>query len=138
MRQLLVESGVIALAGGALGLLIAAWGVPLLTRLSPIVIPRLDDAHVDGRVLAFSLVVSLGTALVFGLIPALRASRVNLRGALHAGSSRTATGATSFARRLLVATDVALAVVLLAGAGLMIRSVVRLLQWIPASIRITR
>ena len=131
VRQLLVESGVIAVSGGALGLLIAAWGVPLLTRLSPVVIPRLDDAHTDGRVLAFSLVLSLGTALAFGLMPALRASRVDLRTTLHAGSSRGATGATSLARRALVAADVALAVVLLAGAGLMIRSVVGLLRVDP-------
>ena len=130
-RQLLVESGVIAAAGGALGLLIAAWGVPLLTRLSPIVIPRLDDARVDGRVVAFSLAVSLATALVFGLVPALRASRVDLQTALQSNGGRTATRAASLARRMLVGADVALAVVLLVGAGLMIRSVLRLLAVDP-------
>ena len=125
--QLFVESALLALAGGGLGVALCLWGVPLLTRLTPTTISRLADARVDGRVLAFSIVLSLVTALLFGLLPALRASRVNLQASLCGDRRRTAQAPTSPARRLLIAVDVALAVVLLAGAGLMIRSVGRLL-----------
>ncbi|MGE5246558.1 MAG: ADOP family duplicated permease [Betaproteobacteria bacterium] len=131
IRQLLVESALLALIGGSLGLFICAWGVPLLTHLSPVAISRLDHAQVDGRVLVFLTSLSLGSMLVFGLLPALRVSRVDLTAVLHEGARRTSTGTDWRARRVLVTVDVALAVVLLAGAGLMIRSVVRLLDVDP-------
>jgi putative ABC transport system permease protein len=101
--------------------------VPLLTRVAPAAMARLAGARVDAAVLAFALGVSLVTAFTFGLLPAVRAARIDLRGALHADGRRTAHAPNSVARRALVAADVALAVVLLVGAGLMIKSVGRLL-----------
>jgi putative ABC transport system permease protein len=127
VRQLLVESALLGLAGGAAGLMLSAWAVPLLATLAPSTMSRLDSAHVDVRVVAFSLAISLVTTLVFGLMPSIRASRIDLQAILHADGRKTSQTPTSPARRLLVAADVALAVVLLAGAGLMIKSVGRLL-----------
>jgi putative ABC transport system permease protein len=127
VRQLLAENALLAALGGLAGVLLATIGVPLLTSVAPATMARLADAHVDARVVVFSAVVSLATAIVFGLLPALRASRLDLRDALHTDGRKTAHAPTSLARRLLVAADIALAVVLLVGAGLMIRSVGRLL-----------
>jgi putative ABC transport system permease protein len=131
VRQLLVESASVALAGGAIGIMLAWWGVPLLTRLTPTTISRLDDARVDVRVLGFSLLISVGTAVLFGVIPSLRTSRLDLATVLSGDGRKTARDSTSLARRCLVGADVALAVVLLAGAGLMIKSVGRLLDVNP-------
>ena len=127
VRQLLAESALLAGLGGLGGVLLAVIAVPLLTRVAPASMARLAAAHVDGRVVAFSALMSLVTAIVFGLLPALRVSRIDLRDSLHVDGRRTAHAPTSTARRLLVAADVALAVVLLVGAGLMIRSVDRLI-----------
>jgi len=127
IRQLLAESAVLGMAGGALGVAVSAIVVPLLTRVAPATMSRLADARLDARVLGFSLALSLGTALVFGLLPAIRASRIDLQGSLHADGRRTSHAPTSIARRVLIAADVALAVVLLVGAGLMIKSVGRLI-----------
>ena len=80
----------------------------------------------DGRALAFSMALSLATAFLFGLLPALKASRIDLQASLHGEAQRTSHAPTSFARRLLVGADIAMAVVLLVGAGLMIKSVGRL------------
>jgi putative ABC transport system permease protein len=131
VRQLLIESALVAAAGGAIGIVLAAWGVPSLTHVSPTTIARLAGAHVDARVLLFSIAISAATAVAFGLLPALRTSRVDLQAVLRTDNRKTATGPGSRARRLLVAIDVALAVVLLAGAGLMIKSVGRLLDVDP-------
>ncbi len=131
VRQLLVENTMLAVAGGAAGLAIAWLAVPLLPTLAPVAIARLADAHVDVGVLVFSAVVSMATALLFGLLPSLRAARVDLQTTLHGDSRRTSRNPTSAARRLLVGVDVALAVVLLAGAGLMVKSVGRLLEVDP-------
>jgi putative ABC transport system permease protein len=127
VRQLLAENVLLAAAGGVGGVLLAAVTVPLLTSVAPASVARLTDAQVDGRVIAFSALVSLATAVVFGLLPALRASRIDLRQSIHGDGRKTAHAPTSVARRLLVAADVALAMVILAGAGLMIRSVDRLI-----------
>jgi putative ABC transport system permease protein len=127
VRQLLVESGLLAAAGGLVGVAAGTFAVPVLTRLSPSAMSRIETAHVDGSVLAFSVLMSIATAFLFGLLPALRASRTDLRGSLHGDSRKTSRVPTSMARRFLVAADVALAVVLLVGAGLMIKSVGRLL-----------
>ncbi len=127
IRQLLVESGMLAVGGGALGLLVAASAVPLLGHLAPATMSRLSNAGLDGLVMTFSLLLSLATAVMFGLLPSIRASRVDLQRSFHADSRKTSRASTSLARRMLVAADVALAVVLLIGAGLMIRSVGRLL-----------
>jgi putative ABC transport system permease protein len=127
VRQLLAENILLATAGGLAGVLLAATAVPLLTAVAPSSVSRLTEAHVDGRVVLFSALVSLATAVIFGLLPALRASRIDLRESIHGDGRKTAHAPTSLARRLLVAADVALAMVILAGAGLMIRSVDRLI-----------
>jgi putative ABC transport system permease protein len=123
VRQLMVESALLACAGGSLGIAFGALAVPLLVRLTPPTLARVATAQLDGSVLGFSTALTIATAFLFGLVPALRASRVNLQGSLHGDGRKTAHAPTSFARRFLVAADVALAVVLLVGAGLMIRSV---------------
>src|SRR4029077_1637704 len=92
---------------------------------------RMASASLDLRVLGFSVVLSVATAFVFGLVPAIRASRINLQASIHGDTRKTAHAPTSIARQVLVAADVALAVVLLIGAGLMIKSVGRLLDVHP-------
>ncbi len=127
VRQLMIENGLLAAGGGALGVLLSAAAVPLLLHLAPPSSSRLASAGLDGRALAFSALASLATAALFGLLPAIKASRIDLQPSLHAEARRTAGAPTSLARRLLVAANVAMAVVLLVGAGLMIKSVGRLL-----------
>jgi putative ABC transport system permease protein len=128
IRQLLTESAVLALLGGAAGLLLAKWGVSLLIALSPSDTPRLDQITIDGRVLAFTLIVALLTALIFGIVPALQASKPDLNESLKEGS-RGSTGArTHRIRNALVVSEIAISAVLLVGAGLMIRSFARLQQ----------
>ncbi len=127
VRQLTTESLVLALAAGALGLLLAVWGSGALVALAPSDIPRIDEVRVDGWVLAFTLAVSVGASLLFGLAPALHASRVDLNESLKLGGSRTtAGGAAGRMRGALVIGEIALSVVLLAGAGLLIKSFVAL------------
>lgn len=126
VRQLFTESAVLALIGGAGGALLAWWGVSALRALIPPGGPRLDDLALNGRVLAFALGVAALTAVLFGLLPAVRAARVNLLGTLSAGAR---AGGSIRGRRLrdaLVVAQVALAVVLLVGAGLMLTSFRRL------------
>jgi putative ABC transport system permease protein len=132
LRQLLTESVLLALAGGALGLLLAIWGAAALTSLPSVGIPRLASAGVDLRALAFTLVVSLLTGVLFGFAPALHASRFNLFGSLKEGG-RTATDGMgrSRIRSILVISQVSLAVVLLIGASLLIESMYHLLHQSP-------
>ncbi|HEY9283741.1 MAG TPA: ABC transporter permease [Pyrinomonadaceae bacterium] len=125
-RQLLTESLLLSLAGGLLGLLFAKWGVGLLTSLSPADIPRVDQAGLDPRVLGFTLLISTLTGLAFGLVPALQASKVDLSDGLKEGTKSTAGTRQSLMRRALVVTEVALSLVLLVGAGLLVKSFVRL------------
>jgi putative ABC transport system permease protein len=123
ITQALTESGILALVGGALGLIIAAVTQRALIALAPPSIPRLESAHVDGMVLLFTLAVSLLTGIVFGVLPAQRAARGDPAGTLKdGGKSQGQHGATSFARRALVVSEVALAVMMLTGSGLMLRS----------------
>jgi predicted permease len=127
VRQLLTESALLAGAGGGLGLVLAAWGVDVLVALDPGTIPRADEISLDARVLAFALGASALTCLLFGLVPALRAATVDLSATLQDASKGTVFAAPGRRlRRLLVGTEVALAVVLLAGAGLLVRSFLRL------------
>ncbi|MFP5264638.1 MAG: ABC transporter permease [Blastocatellia bacterium] len=130
VRQMLTESALLAFAGGAVGLLLAVWGLDILIALSPADIPRLNQVGIDGRVLAFTLGASLITGLIFGLAPALQASKPDLNETLKEGG-RAATGSNrgSRMRGLLVIAEVALSLVLLIGAGLMIKSFVRLQQF---------
>jgi predicted permease len=126
IQQLLVESGLLTLLGGALGILLSFWGIHLLGALSKD-LPDAENIRINGRVLLFAGGLSLLTALLFGTAPALRASRADLQGALREGESRTATGKHRGTRYLLVVAEVALAMVLLVGAGLMINSLLRML-----------
>jgi putative ABC transport system permease protein len=123
IRQLLTENTILAVAGGALGLIVASAVLRSVTTIAPISIPRLNHAAVDVQVGVFALAISILTGLGFGLVPAFRGSSFRLRESL-ASDSRTSAGAGSArARHLLVVSDVALALVLLTGAGLMLRSV---------------
>ncbi len=128
VTQQLTESGVLALLGGGLGLLVAWGGVRALLRLAPATLPRLEHVHLDGAVLLFTLAVSLGTGLLFGLLPALRASRGDAASALQQGARSSSTRGGSRMRRGLVMGEVALAVVMLSGAGLLMRSLLSLSQ----------
>ena len=121
VRQLLTESLLLALAALALGLLLAWGGVRLARAVDPTVIPRASDIGIDLLVIAFTAALAFLTTIVFSLVPALRAARVDLVSSLREGSTRTATGREGF-RSTLVAAEMALAVVLVIGAGLMIRS----------------
>jgi putative ABC transport system permease protein len=125
MRQLLAESVAIGILGGAGGVALAAWGTRLLLALRPPNLPRFTEVTLDHRVLGFAAATSIGTALLFGLVPALRASRVGIAAALHAGG-RGAAGGGSRLRRALVVGQIGLALTLLTGAGLLGRSVAAL------------
>jgi len=129
VRQLLTESLLLALAGGALGLLFAFWLVKTLVAFGP-EIPRLGEIGVDGGVIAFTFGVSLLTSLLCGLAPALSASRPDLNEALKEGG-RSAGGSSGLSRSALVVAEVALTLVLLVGAGLLIRSLWRVMQINP-------
>jgi len=126
VRQLLTESLVLALAGGAAGVALAVWIVKGLIALGPKGIPRLEQAQVDGTALLFALGISLLTGVLFGLAPALQTSRTDLGGAIREGTRGSKGRAGTRARGALVILETALAVVLLAGAGLLIRSFSRL------------
>ncbi|MFL6260968.1 MAG: ADOP family duplicated permease [Thermoanaerobaculia bacterium] len=125
VRQLLTESLVLALAGGAAGVALASWITRTLVALGPRGIPRLEQARVDGTALLFALGISLLAGVLFGLAPALQTSRTDLSGVIREGT-RGSKGRGTRARGLLVVVEMALAVVLLAGAGLLIRSFSRL------------
>jgi predicted permease len=123
VRQLAVESMVLALIAGAAGLLLAKWGSDALVALAPGNVPRLTESGIDGWVLAFTLGITMAASLLFGLAPALQISRVDLNATLKRGTSRTmGGGGAGRMRAALVVLEVALSVVLLAGAGLLIRS----------------
>ena len=131
VRQLLTESLLLGLLGGAAGLLIAKAALYVVRTVNPGNIPRLDAISLDGTVLAFTFGVSVLTGLIFGLTPALRAARVDLNTSLKAGGRNTqGEGGFGSSRRrlrsLLVVSEVALSLMLLIGAGLLIRSFVRL------------
>jgi putative ABC transport system permease protein len=127
VRQLLVESLLLALAGGAAGLLLGWWGVDLMKGLLPADFPRLADVRIDPRVLGFTLLVSCATGVAFGLAPALQFTRPDVQAALKE-SARGSTGGARAGRlrSLLIVSEVALSLVLLVGAGLLFRSFIRL------------
>jgi predicted permease len=125
IRQLLTESVLLAGLGGALGLLLAFFGTKGIIGLFPAALPRASEVSLDGRVLLFTLGVSLSGGIVFGLIPALRSSRANLQQVLRQ-SGRGASGAPHRMQGVFVAIEMATALVLLVGAGLMLRSLAAL------------
>lgn len=124
MRQLITESLLLALAGGAIGCVLGYWGMDLIKRYGPASIPRLAEAGMDTGVLLFTFTISVLTGLAFGIGPALRAGRLGVGDALKTGN-RTATKQFGM-RDILVVSEVAVSVVLLIGAGLLIRSLVHL------------
>ena len=122
IRQLLAESVVLALMGGAASLVLARTALAILVRLSPNAVPRLQETSIDGAVLAFTLAVSIGTGILFGSGPALALWRTSLHDALKEGARTSAGPAGLRLRGLLVAGELALAIVLLIGAGLLLKS----------------
>jgi putative ABC transport system permease protein len=131
VRQLLTETALLGLMGGAAGLVVAALALKAIRVINPGNIPRLEAITLDGSVLAFTFAVSILTGVLFGLAPALRAARVDINATLKAGGRNTqGEGGLGSSRRrlrgLLVAGEVAISMVLLVGAGLLIRSFVRL------------
>ena len=128
VRQLLVEASVQAFAAGAIGVLIAVWGTRALVAFSPPDVPRLDEVTVNGNVLLFTLALSVLSAFLFGLPPALQAVRVDVNEPLRRSSGRTAGGEGRRTREVLVVAEIALAVVLVVTGALLVRSVVALQQ----------
>ncbi|HKP88254.1 MAG TPA: ABC transporter permease [Blastocatellia bacterium] len=132
IRQLLTESMMLALVGGTLGALLALWGLDLILAVSTGSIPRVKEIRVDGGVMAFTFLVSLATGLIFGLVPAWQASRPDLNESLKEGGRGSSAGIhRNRVRSLFVVVEVAICLVLLIGAGLMIKSFVRLLDVSP-------
>jgi predicted permease len=131
MRQLLTESLLLALTGGAMGLLLAGWLKDLLLAFSPGDIPRLDEIRLDWRVIGFTVGITLLTTLLTGLAPALSLSKPNLTSALKEGGQKGGIGQGGRLRGALVVAEIALALVLVVGAGLMIRSFGQLQQVDP-------
>ena len=127
VRQLLTESAVLALVGGVMGLLVAAWGSDALVRLEPDGVPRLSEVTVNPQVVAFTALMSMLTGLLVGSLPAWQITRGTLVGALREGGRGALTGRRGIrVRHSLVVAEMALAVVLLAGAGLLVNSFIRL------------
>jgi putative ABC transport system permease protein len=128
VTQLLTESIVLALLGSALGLLFANLALRAIIQLNPGDIPRLQDAAIDWRVLFFTLLVTTLTGILFGVVPALQAFKVDLQNALRESRRASLSSAQLRLRSTLVVSEIALALVLLAGAGLLINSFARLLR----------
>ena len=122
VRQLLAESAVLGIVGALGGVLLAAVGVRAVLAVAPADLPRLDAVSIDGMVLAFTLLATLGAVAIFGILPAVRASRPHLMDVLREGGRNPALGAGRLLRNAVVVAEVALCLVLLVGAGLMARS----------------
>jgi len=121
-RQFVTESLLLSVAGGGLGLLGALWGIDLLRGMSPGNLPRVDETRIDPSVLLFTMVVSVLTGLLFGLVPALQASRASLNDALKEGGRTGEAGVRHRLKSALVVAELALSLLLLVGAGLLARS----------------
>jgi putative ABC transport system permease protein len=131
VRQLLTESILLAILGGTAGVLIALWGVSTLVSVSPGTIPRLNEIHIDFRVAGFALLISVLTGVIFGLAPALQVSKPNLSDSLKESGRTTAGVQRNRLRSSLVVLEIAMSLVLLIGAGLMIRSFAKLSSLSP-------
>ncbi|MEA2205261.1 MAG: putative transport system permease protein [Blastocatellia bacterium] len=129
IRQLLTESILLAICGGALGLLFATWGTRVIEQFGAKINPMFRDISIDGRTLAFTIGLSLLTAVVFGLAPALQMSKPNLTESLKEGGRGSGTGASrNRLRSALVVAEIAMTLILLVGAGLLLRTVTRITQ----------
>jgi predicted permease len=126
VRQLVTENLVLALGAGVIGVGLAVVTIKGLLAVAPTNLPRVEDAGIDGWVLTFALAISLASVLVFGLVPALRAARAGLAGTLREGAKGSSVATRDWLRQGLVATEIALALVLLVGAGLLIRTAINL------------
>jgi putative ABC transport system permease protein len=131
VRQLLTESVLLALIGGILGLLLSMWGIGLLLKLGDNGIPRAYEIGLDWRVLGFTFGISVLTGILFGIIPAFQSSKVDLNDALKEGGRSGASNLRRGLRNVLMVAEISLAIVLLVGAGLLIRSFFRLQQVNP-------
>src|SRR5262249_14044866 len=133
IRQVLIESGLVSLLGGALGVLLALWGVDVLSAMRPEGLPAQAEIHVDLGILVFSPVVSVATGVLFGLLPALQAARANVGEVMKDADERTSTGSRrqGRTRNALVVAEVALALVLLVGARPSIRAFLTLARLDP-------
>jgi putative ABC transport system permease protein len=132
VRQLLTESVLLSLLGGAIGIALASWGNSVLVSLIPKDVPRIQEVGIDLRILAFGFGISFITGIVFGLVPALQSSKVDLNESLKEGSRGMTSGSRqNRLRAALVVSEVSLAVVLLIGATLLTRSFIRLLDTNP-------
>jgi putative ABC transport system permease protein len=127
IRQMLTESLVLSIAGGGLGLLLAVWGTELLIKMAPDTLVRTERIGVDSRVLGFTLLLSILSGVVFGLVPALQSSKPDLNESLKEGGKGTAGVRSNRTHSFLVISEMALALILLIGAGLLVQSF-RLLQ----------
>lgn len=126
LRQLLVESLTLAFLGGAAGLLLARWTILLLARVGPASVPRLDEASIDLRVLAFTFCITLTAGILFGIAPGFALWRTDIHDALKEGARGTGGLVGLYIRRVLVAGELALALMLLTGAGLLLASFLRM------------
>ncbi|MCK5652395.1 MAG: ABC transporter permease, partial [Gemmatimonadetes bacterium] len=127
IRLLLTEAMVLSLLGGTAGLLLTAWGTKILVSLVPANVPRVSESGIDARVIGFALGISLFTSVLFGLLPALRASNVNLISSLKIGmTGHSGRRGSWLGSRWLIASQVAVAMMLLIGAGLLMKSFLRL------------
>jgi putative ABC transport system permease protein len=126
VRQLLTESVLLSLVGAGFGLLLAVWGVELLTNLKPQGIPRLDNVRIDGVVILFTIAVGVVTGVLFGLVPAFAATRGVSATLKESGRGAVTSRSAGRVRGALVVTELALAVMLLVGAGLLMRSFIKL------------
>ena len=127
-RQMLVESLLLAIAAGALGLILATWTISVMSKIAHETVPRMAGLQLDGQVLAFSFIVSVLTGVIFGVIPALRFSKTDLQETLKDSSATTTDAQGKKLRGVLVVAEVALSVALLVGAGLLVKSMLVLLR----------
>ena len=126
VRQLLTESLILSFVGGLAGVTLAVWCTGFLTAIAPGDLPRLQSAYVDGRVLLFALAISVISGILLGLLPAWRSANTNLQTHLKEGETRSASAPRQALRKALVVSEVTLALVLLCGAGLLIRTLWKL------------
>ncbi|MGA3024189.1 MAG: ABC transporter permease [Bryobacteraceae bacterium] len=131
VRQLLTESVILSLMGGACGLLLAQWSIGLLRGIMPDALPRMQQMSIDGNVLAFTFAVALLTGILFGAAPAIRTSKADLNDALRASGRTLTGGGTQGIRDGLVVAEIALALVLAVAAGLLSHSFIRLMSVDP-------